>query len=64
MHVICMCAFDSNFTVTIVKFECGLLLYTVSFVTFDEGTVTMFSQNKGTYLLMMQAQVLMDKIKL
>ena len=59
-----MCAFDSNFTVTIVKFECGLLSYTVSFVTFDDGTVTMFSQNKGTYLLKMQAKVFMDKIKL
>lgn len=59
-----MCAFDSNFTVTIVKFECGLLSYTVSFVTFDDGTVTMFSQNKGTYLLKMQAKVLTDKIKL
>lgn len=50
MHAVCMCAFDSNLTVTIVKFEGGLLLYTISFVTFDDGIVTMFSQNKGTYL--------------
>lgn len=64
MHAVCMCAFDSNLTVTIVKFEGGLLLYTISFVTFDDGIVTMFSQNKGTYLWKMQAKVFMDKIKL
>lgn len=34
-----MCAFDSNLTVTIVKFDCGLLLYIISFVTFDDDTV-------------------------
>lgn len=64
MHVVCICAFDSNLTVTVVKFECGLLLYTISFVIFNDGTVTMFSPNKGTYLLKMQAKVFMDKIKL
>ena len=41
-----------------------LLLYIISFVTFDDDTVTMFSQTKGTYLWKMQAKVFMDKIKL
>lgn len=45
------------------KFEYGLTLYdTINFVRFDNGVVTV--PQKSTYLLKMQTEVVMDKIKI